>query len=435
MNYDWDKINKTGNYSLNQVVREAGDYQSWLDLVPNKENNWKINFTEIEKRFSIWVKAMKICPQEPDFHAEGDVWTHTKMVMEWLVNSNEYQRLNSEKQEILFFTALMHDIGKPFVTTLDNDSGRITSKGHSARGAKDARITLYLANAPVDKREIIANIISVHQMPFVWIKKANVFSLRETSQFVPLDLLYIMALSDANGRLTKPIEEKFSVLEKVELFKAEAEFQNCFDKAWSYPFEHLHAERLYWEGMGDSVESRVVHWEKRSDVIMLAGMPASGKDTWCAIHAKDNPIISLDAIREELGIKYSGNKGYAIQLMTKRAKELLANNTDFVWNATHLSDSQRNKTLRLLRAYGATVRMVYIENDLNTLLQRNNKRDTTLSNERLIELMYKWEPPKPTEAHEVMWWLDNKPTYMNYITTKEDTDSPWKFIKKSAFKF
>lgn len=434
MNYNWEKINADGNYPLEKVAKTAGKYQSWLELLPLKSQNWFIDFEKIEIKFPLWVHAMKNCPQEPDYHAEGDVWTHTKMVMEAMVNSKEYQILKPDEQEILFFCALMHDTGKPFVTKIDEDTGRITSKGHSARGAKDARITLFLANAPVDIREKIANIIAVHQMPFVWIKKADVFEIRETSQFVPMHLLYVMALSDGKGRLTNPETEKEIVLEKVELFKAEAEIQDCFYKPWSYEFENLHAQRLYWEELGQVVENRPVHWNKKSDVIMLAGMPASGKDTWCERFAKDKPVISLDAIREELGVKYSGNKGYAIQLMTKRAKDLLGKSQDFVWNATHLSESQRNKTLRLLRTYGATVRIVYLENDLDILLQRNLKRDTTLSNERIIDLMYKWEPPRPTEAHEVLWWVDNKPLYMEHITTKEDPDSPWNFKSTKNYK-
>jgi hypothetical protein len=37
------------------------------------------------------------------------------------------------------------------------------------------------------------------------------------------------------------------------------------------------------------------------------------------------------------------------------------------------------------------------------LLQRNAKRDTSLSNKALEAMVFKWEPPLPTEAHAVSY--------------------------------
>lgn len=429
--YNWQKINEAGEYDIPKLLSISGDYKSWLNLVPRIENNWSINFDLLEKTFPQWINAMKNCPQDSEYHAEGDVWTHTKMVLTELVSNSMYKNLSIEDQEIMFFTVLMHDIGKPYVSKIDEDTGKITSKGHSARGAKDARLTLFFAKAPMEIREKIANIISVHQKPFTWVKKASIFDLRKTSQYVPLNLLYLMALSDGNGRTTL---EKEKIIEKVELFKIEAEFQNCFNQPWNYPFTCSHAKMLYWEGNGDSHESRPVFWEDYSDVIILSGLPASGKDTWCNMYAKDKPIISLDSIREELGVKYKDNMGYAIQVMLKRAKDLLGKKENFVWNATHLSDSQRNKTLRLLREYGAKTRWVYLEANPDELLKRNLDRDTTLSNKRLMDMIYKWQPPLPFEGHEVIVWNEDKPNYIPYITSEKDKDSPWLFDKKKIFK-
>lgn len=101
---------------------------------------------------------------------------------------------------------------------------------------------------------------------------------------------------------------------------------------------------------------------------------------------------------------------------------------------THLSDSQRNKTLRLLREYGAKTRWVYLEANPDELLKRNLDRDTTLSNKRLMDLIYKWQPPLPFEGHEVIVWNENKPNYIPYITSEKDEDSPWLFDKKKIFK-
>ena len=38
-----------------------------------------------------WMQPLKDCMQEPEFHAEGDVYTHTKTVAEELLQIPEYQ--------------------------------------------------------------------------------------------------------------------------------------------------------------------------------------------------------------------------------------------------------------------------------------------------------------------------------------------------------
>ena len=48
--------------------------------------DWALDWTSLEARFD-WVRALASCPQDPVWHAEGDVGTHTRMVLEALVSS------------------------------------------------------------------------------------------------------------------------------------------------------------------------------------------------------------------------------------------------------------------------------------------------------------------------------------------------------------
>jgi hypothetical protein len=41
-------------------------------------------WTDLENRFD-WVKRMKVVPQDPRYHAEGDVAIHTQMVLEAVI--------------------------------------------------------------------------------------------------------------------------------------------------------------------------------------------------------------------------------------------------------------------------------------------------------------------------------------------------------------
>lgn len=136
-------------------------------------------------------------------------------------------------------------------------------------------------------------------------------------------------------------------------------------------------------------------------MIVLSGLPASGKDTWVAAHARGLDVVSFDDAKAELGLKHGENDGMAAHYAIDKAKALLRKHSPFVWNATHLSVQMRTKTLDLLYAYNAQVRLVYLEAPPDTVFARNHKRDTTLSNKELARMLQCWEVPFPWEAHAV----------------------------------
>ncbi len=68
---------------------------------------------------------MAACAQDPQWHTEGDVWTHTGMVCAELEQAEEWPLLARCSQSKLLFTGLFHDAGKPPTTALDPETGRI----------------------------------------------------------------------------------------------------------------------------------------------------------------------------------------------------------------------------------------------------------------------------------------------------------------------
>ncbi len=70
-----------------------------------------------------WCRAMSSCIQDAKWHAEGDVWTHTKLVLHELAELDEWKSLAPEDREILAFTGLFHDAAKPITTELDKETG------------------------------------------------------------------------------------------------------------------------------------------------------------------------------------------------------------------------------------------------------------------------------------------------------------------------
>ena len=86
-----------------------------------------------------------------------------------------------------------------------------------------------------------------------------------------------------------------------------------------------------------------------------------------------------------------------------QSKAPLRKHEGFVWNATHLSQQMRTKTLDLLWAYHAQIEPVYLEVPHAELMRRNRERDTTLSNAGIERMLHRWKLPAPIEAHETIY--------------------------------
>ena len=72
------------------------------------------------------LEAMKGCEQPPQFHPEGDVFQHTRLML---------QLLPDEVSLPLVLSVLFHDIGKPPTASVDEE-GRIRFNGHDRIGAE-----------------------------------------------------------------------------------------------------------------------------------------------------------------------------------------------------------------------------------------------------------------------------------------------------------
>ena len=131
----------------------------------------------------------------------------------------------------------------------------------------------------------------------------------------------------------------------------------------------------------------------------MSGVPGAGKDTWIARNCPNWPVISLDAIRIDLGIKPTDEQGRVIQEAKERARVYLRNQTSFVWNATNVTRMMRQQLIDLFAAYRARIRIVYLEVPFALLLQRNDARTHGLPQHALERLVSKLEVPDRTEAH------------------------------------
>jgi predicted kinase len=341
-------------------------------------------------------------PQSPHFHGEGDVWTHSKMVVEAMLESTAWRQAGAADRFVLFMAALLHDIAKPATTTVDPVSGHIGQPGHSARGAVDARVLLWRAGVPFEQREAVCRLIAAHQVPFHLFKdnrtgRSPEFVLRKLSHEANLDHLAALARADIIGRR---YHDSANVLDDIELFRELALEEGCLDRPRHFADEHT---RMRYFAGANVHPDNVYHRDPGSEVIVMSGLPASGKDSWVASNAPGLPVVSFDDAREELGLKHGKNEGQAAHFATDKAKDLLRCRAPFVWNATHISRAMRKKSIDLLQAYHARITVVYLEQPEPVLLARNTRRDTSLPNAAIARMLHRWEVVLPSEAHEVRY--------------------------------
>jgi tRNA nucleotidyltransferase (CCA-adding enzyme) len=114
-----------------------------------------------------WVKffpelvALIGCPQDPGWHPEGDVWTHTLHCLDAFA-----QRRTGDAWEdlVVGFAVLCHDFGKP-ATTVKGEDGHIRSQGHEAAAEEPARAFLARMTQHKDLIESVLPLVLCHMRP------------------------------------------------------------------------------------------------------------------------------------------------------------------------------------------------------------------------------------------------------------------------------
>ncbi len=140
------------------------------------------------------------------------------------------------------------------------------------------------------------------------------------------------------------------------------------------------------------------------EVVLMAGLPGTGKDTWIRENLPELPMISLDEVRKEIHILPREPQGPVAAAAREKAREHLRRQESFVWNATNVTPSIREKQIRLFQAYHAAVRIVYLETEWKEQLRRNHSREETVPQEEIDRMMRNLVLPERFEAERVEWF-------------------------------
>lgn len=372
---------------------DGPSFDRLMALVP-RPPDWQPDWAAI---WPLWPELgdLDACPQDRIHHREGDVGTHTRMVVEALTADADWRGLGEEERGRVFWAAVLHDVGKPAVTVTEED-GRITSRGHSRIGASMARQFLREAGAPFAWREALCGTIAAHQLPFWLLERADYTRLAiQTSFACPPAELCLHARADAHGRIC---DDQARILEYVALSKSVFDELDCLRRPFAFANDESRVAFFEREGRDPMYAA---HEAFRCRVTVMSGLPGSGKDTWIAANRPEHPVVSLDRIREEIGAPATGNQGRVVQAAFEAARQHLRAGQDFVWNATNISRNLRSRILRVLRDYGAHIEIVYLEVPPAVLAKQNAGRDAVVPAATIDALVRKLEPPSLIEAHSV----------------------------------
>lgn len=344
-----------------------------------------------------WCRAMADCAQDAEWHSEGDVWTHTKMVCQQLAELVEWPLLTPDEHILLIFTALFHDAAKPLTSEVDPETGRITSPKHAVKGEHLTRGVLRDLGCDLATREEIARLVRYHGRPAFLLERSEpTHEVVRLSWIASNRLLYLFALADTRGRDTDSMARPE---ENLHYWKLLAEENGCYDRP--YPFANDHARFLFFRQREPNLHY-VPYEAFVCRVTVLSGLPGSGNDTWLARNRSNVPVVSLDDLRGELDVEPTDNQGNVVQLARERCREFLRAGTSFAFNATNILKQTRQRWSDLLTDYNARIEVVYIEPPFDRLLRQNKSRENPVPEQVVRKLAAKCEPPTWTECHALM---------------------------------
>lgn len=158
----------------------------------------------------------------------------------------------------------------------------------------------------------------------------------------------------------------------------------------------------------------------RPSLILLVGMPGSGKTTYAEKYIKENRNtvhLSSDKIRKELwgNEATQGDNNEVFSLMQSRAIEALNNGQSVVYDATNVTRKDRSYIIALCPKF-ANIECHIIWAPIETCIERDATRDRTVGKEVIDKMLKRFQAPYYDEGiHEIKIIRPENFNYIQYI--------------------
>lgn len=140
------------------------------------------------------------------------------------------------------------------------------------------------------------------------------------------------------------------------------------------------------------------------NIIMLIGLPGSGKSTWAKEYANHQGaryhILSSDAIRKELYGKeeIQGIPKEVFGLLYKKAEEFCEKGENIIIDATNLSSNKRKAFIKRFKHFNPFLQAVVFHTPVETCIERDKERSRHVGEGIIIKMSKSWCPVKSCEG-------------------------------------
>ena len=163
-----------------------------------KDTRWLRHFPEIA--------ALDGTPQDPDWHPEGDVFTHTCHCCDALAALPEWREADETTRQVLMFAVLAHDFAKLQTTHGAEREGRmrIVSPGHEEQGGPLAEAFLTRINATNEIKQRVVPLVMHHLAHLQTSSDRSVRRLANALKPATISEICLVMTADQFGRPPKP---------------------------------------------------------------------------------------------------------------------------------------------------------------------------------------------------------------------------------------
>jgi predicted kinase len=370
------------------------------------------------------LKEYESTEQEPLWHAEGNVLIHTNMVMSEAYQLIEEKSIDDESAIILILAALFHDYGKPISTklVLVKDVERTGAPNHEEKGAS----LLLFCKPPLSiNQEVwgrVLELVAYHHIPKqLVVREAGIQEYAKLTRRVKdIKLLYLLEVADMRGRICPDRDLQLEIMELFKLFCIEYNVWNedpykdslslVVQKFPEYKNPRWIACQMasrYEDGQIHMLEEELSraygYMDSQSHLVVMCGLPGSGKSTYIKENFANYEIVSLDEIREELA-KCRTDQSFdedVVRLAHVKLKDLLRLKKNIIWDATNFRKDFRSKICQMGYNYKAFVEIVFIHKTLELILKQNKARTHVVPYEAIKNQILTFQRPDIDECHEL----------------------------------
>lgn len=211
-----ETINLCSKMDISSLSKERIEEELKKALLLSNKPSIFFDYLRQMKQLNFWFKEINDLinvKQDPIYHPEGDVYTHTMIVL------NEASKYLNEVSNPYSFMllALCHDLGKTVSSFEDN--GRIHAYNHENSGVEIASKLLKRFSNNKNVKKYITNMIKLHMKPNVCFRnnaKEKTTNAMFDEAIAPIDLIYF-AMCDHISNETIDTRKQF-LFERLNIY-------------------------------------------------------------------------------------------------------------------------------------------------------------------------------------------------------------------------